>query len=157
MSRPWRLALGIGLAVALLGWAAFVFWTFSYSFSSSFFRYNQPARFAPFLAAWLGAMVFPVSAVHQWLRVLRAATSRLRAWLTHVAVSALALLPLVAVASVLRVLPAPWKPPADDAMGIGIDFLLLQAMGLGWVVLLTLALLLHRYWKARRRDHGTPP
>lgn len=150
-AKVWRaFAIRGILGAGLVAWAAFAFWLFSYSFSSSFFRYNQPSRLPPFIAACLGAIVIPVSGFVQWRRVRRRSASPLAAALFHVAVSTVALGPLVIVAAILAHAPEPWHPSADDAMGVGIDFLILVGIALTSVIVMSIVLWLE--WLRARRE-----
>jgi hypothetical protein len=136
-----KVALGVVKLTAFVAWCCFVFWVFSFNYSSSFFHYNVHSRLPPFLAAFSGAVALPLSVHYQWTRIRLGYSSPLRAWLFH-GVSALAcVLPLLAVAGLMVRLPAPWHASADDAMGTGIDFLILVALALASSVLLGLALL----------------
>jgi hypothetical protein len=140
MGRLRTLVIRLSLAIAAAAWAIFSFWLFSFSFSDSFFQYNLPSRLPPFLAAVFSALVIPVSGARQWLRVRQAATTRLRAWLAHAVATGVSLLPFVLAAAFLAKAPAPWKLSADDAMGLGIDFLMLLGMAL--ISLLVVAVML---------------
>lgn len=130
--------------VLLLAWAVFAFWLFSLSYSSSFFRYNLPSRLPPFVAAVAGAVALPISAVYQWRRARRRAVSPLKAWILHGLCAAAAVLPLMLVAAIQSRAPNPWHASADDAMGTGIDFLLLAAGAILSSLVLGVALLAGR-------------
>ena len=133
-----------GLAIALLAWSAFAFWLFSFSYSDGYFRYSLASRLPLFLVAFAAAVAIPCSAAWQWLRARRARTTRLRAWLAHVIACALALVPFFLVTAVLVRLPSRWRLSADDAMGAGIDFLMLLALAIASGVVLAVALALTR-------------
>lgn len=145
------LALRIVKILTLLAWAAFAVWAFAFSFSSSFFHYAPHSRLPPFFAAWAGAVVLPISAHLQWSRVARRGRSPLLAWFLHGVTAAACVLPMMAVAAVLSRAPSPWRPSADDAMGAGIDFMVLTGMAIASGILLGLALLV-RSWVVFRRS-----
>jgi hypothetical protein len=134
----------LGAGLLLLAWAALAFWTFSFAFSGSFFRWNLPSRLPPFVAAWAGATLLPVSAAWQWARVRRQACGPFEALGLHVAGAALSVAPLLLVTAVQRRMPEPWRLSADDAMGVGIDLLILLGAAVASTVLLGLALLIER-------------
>ncbi|HEX5093565.1 MAG TPA: hypothetical protein VFV84_12845 [Burkholderiales bacterium] len=133
-----------GAAIALLAWAAFAFWLFSFAYSDSYFRYSLASRLPLFVVAFAAAVAIPCSAAWQWLQVRRGRATRLRAWLTHAIACVLGLAPFFAVTAVLVRLPSRWKLSADDAMGAGIDFLMLLAMAIGSGIVLAVALALTR-------------
>jgi hypothetical protein len=137
-------AVRCGLAIALLAWLAFAFWLFSFSYSDGYFRYSLASRLPLFLVAFAVAVAIPCSAAWQWLRVRRARTTRLRAWLAHALTCALAFVPFFLVTAVLVRLPSRWRLSADDAMGAGIDFLMLLALAIASGVVLAVALALTR-------------
>lgn len=124
--KPLSLPMRIGMLVALLLWAALAFWTFSLGFSASYFKHDLPSRMPPFLAAFAGALALPLSAYHQWRRA-RSGASRMGAWLSHCACAGLCVLPLAGTAALLSRLPDPFHLSGDDAMGVGIVFLILVA------------------------------
>lgn len=130
--------------VAALAWAAFAFWLFSFSFSDGFFRYSLASRLPPFLCAFGAALVIPWSGVRQWLRARRGDASRLRAWFVHAVTAGLSLAPMMLVAALLARVPGPWKLSADDAMGVGISFLMLAAIAIVSALVLAVALALSR-------------
>lgn len=140
MSGIRALAARTSVAIAALAWALFCIWLFSFSFSDRFFEYNLPSRLPPFLAAVASAMAIPVSGVRQWLRARHGKVTRLRAWMTHVIASAASMLPFVLVVAIGSKAPTPWRPSADDAMGLGIDFVMLIGIGLVSLLLCGLAL-----------------
>ena len=146
-----RVASGALTIAFLLSWAAFSFWLFSFSYSSSFFQYNLPSRLPPFAAAVLGALALPISAACQWRRVRRRTARPLRAWLSHCLWAAASVVPLLVVAALVAHAPGPWRSSADDAMGTGIDFLLLVGMAIASAVLLGVALVIRNLVRRRRR------
>ena len=139
-SRAWR----AGLAIALLAWTAFAFWLFSFAFSDGYFRFSLHSRLPVFLAAFAAGVAIPCSAAWQWHRAREGRTTRLRAWLGHALGCVLCLAPFVAVTATLSRLPSPWRLSGDDAMGAGIDFLMLVALAIASGVLLAGALVLTR-------------
>jgi hypothetical protein len=138
------MAIKAAKAAAFAVWIVLAFWAFSLGSSSSFFAYNLPSRLPPFLAAFAAAVALPVSAHLQWQRVTREKVTPLRGWLVHTAVAAGSLVPLPVIAALLARAPRPWHLSGDDAMGVGIDFLLLLAAAGFSSVLLALAFLLAR-------------
>lgn len=140
MASAHDIARRAGIAIALLAWSAFAFWVFSFAYSDGFFRYSLHSRLPVFVAAFAAAVAMPCSAAWQWHRARMDRTTRLRAWLGHAIGCALCLAPFVAVMSILTRLPSPWRMSGDDAMGAGIDFLMLLALALGSAILLAGAL-----------------
>jgi len=129
------------LALAVV-WTVLWFWTFSLAYSRSFFAYDRHSRIPVFVAALMGALGIFASAAWQW----RSRRSPWAACLRHVGSVVLSLCPLVATSALLHRAPPPWRPSADDAMGIGIDFLLLVGAGIGTLVALGGALALRSLW-----------
>jgi len=121
-----------GLGVALLAWAGFAFWLFSFSFSSSFFRWNLAARLGPFVGAWLAAVALPVAGAWELAGFARGRRGALAAWLRHLGWTVLAFVPFLAVTALQRRLSDPFRLSADDAMGVGIDFLILVVLAAGF-------------------------
>ena len=140
MASTRDLARRAGLVAALLAWSAFAFWVFSFAFSDHFFRYNLHSRLPAFVAAFVAAVAIPCSAAWQWRRACTGRTTRLWAWLAHAGGCALCLAPFVVVTATLSRLPSPWRLSADDAMGAGIDFLMLLALAIVSGILLAGAL-----------------
>jgi hypothetical protein len=121
-----------------VAWLTFWLWAFSLAFSDSFFVYNRHSRLPTFTAAWLGSAGILASACSQW-------TSRrpiLAASLWHLVGAIASMCPLVLVSALLSRAPEPWHLSGDDAMGVGIDFLILCALGALSVVLLPVGLAL---------------
>lgn len=131
-------------------WLTFWFWAFSLAYSDSFFAYNRHSRLPVLAAALLGAGGIFASAVVQW----RARRSVVVACLRHAVGVAASLCPLLVVSALLRRAEGRWRPSADDAMGTGIDFLLLTMVGIASVVVLAAGLA----WRSlrRRREGATP-
>jgi len=130
----------------------FWFWAFSLAYSSSFFSYNRHSRLPVFAAALVGAAGIFASAVVQW----RAPRSVVGACLRHAVGVAASLFPLAAVSALLHRADGPWRPSADDAMGTGIDFLLLTGVGMASLAFLASGLALRRLWR-RRVERGDAP
>ena len=109
-----------------LAWAGFWFWAFSLAHSGSFFRHNQHSRLPAFLAAWLGACAVGVSGYIQWSRRRSVAVASLGQLLGI----AVAVCPFVVVSVILHQAERPWRPEADDALGAGINFVVLCSLAL---------------------------
>jgi len=135
------------LWVLALVWAAFWFWAFSLAYSDSFFDYNRNSRVPVFVAALLGAVLIFASAARQW----RSRRSPVAASVRHALGVVLSVSPLLATSALLHHAPPPWRPSADDAMGTGIDFLLLVGAGLASLVVLAGGLALRGWWSRRSR------
>jgi len=132
---------------ALVAWSAFWFWAFSLAYSDSFFEYNRYARIPTFLAMLLAAILVPTSAFYWWRR---SSTSVFWSLFGHVATCLVVLaLPAVVAAALARA-DRPWHLEADDAMGFGIDFLLLLGIAIASLVVLVGAIGVRSY---RRRIH----
>ena len=140
MSLP-AVVRGIGWWVFLLGWSALAFWAFSLSYSSSFFQYDLPSRLPPFLAAFAGAIAIPVSLRYQMRRVGAGLCPPLRAWLLHAGASVAAVVPLALTAAVLSRVRGPMHLSGDDAMGVGLNFLMLVLVAVLSGIFLAIALL----------------
>jgi hypothetical protein len=119
-------------AFGLLAWIVFAVWVFSFSFSSSFFRWNLAARLGPFVGAWLAAVALPVAGAWELAGFTRGRRGALAAWLRHLGWTVLAFVPFLAVTALQRRLPDPFRLSADDAMGVGIDFLILIVLAAGF-------------------------
>jgi hypothetical protein len=113
----WRAAL-------LLLWVALWFWAFSFGYSGSFFRYDPWIRLPVLGAAVWGAAALPVAAHLAW----RSGPSLLRVLAVYWAGVGGALIPLGITAFVLSRSPGRWHLQADDAIGAGIDFLILVGL-----------------------------
>jgi hypothetical protein len=125
----------------------FWFWAFSLAYSDSFFAYNRHSRLPVLAAGLLGAGTIFVSAVAQW----RARRSAAAACLRHVGAVVFSLCPLLAMSALLSRAAPPWRPSADDAMGTGIDLLLLVGAGVATLVVLAVGLALRTLGR-RGRD-----
>jgi hypothetical protein len=132
-----RLVLG---RVALVAWGAFWFWAFSWQYSSSFFRYNLGSRLPAFLAMLSAAVALPWSAGRQWWRFRHGERTRLAAFARHLLASGLALGVPFGIVAALRVGPRALRPSADDAMGIGLDYLAVLAIAIAAALVLGVAL-----------------
>ena len=142
------------LVAAGLAWTAGWFWAFSFGFSDSFFEHNRHSRIPPLIAATLAAAGIFVSAAWQWRR----RGSILGALARHVAGVVVAMGPFLILPALLKNAPRPWQPSADDAMGIGIDFLVLTALAIASAIVLPAALAVRNAWRSRsRRPTGPPP
>ena len=122
--------LRTALVVAFLAWMAGWFWTFGYSFSSNFFRHNLDSRFPLVFMKLLAVAVPPLSGYWAVTRTIGHKMGAIKAFLVNLAVSAV---PLLVFAAVLEIWLAIARRQgelafeADEAMGIGIDFLFCQA------------------------------
>lgn len=137
--------------VALTAWTAFAFWAFSLSYSASYFQYDLPSRLPPFIAALAGAIAMPVSARYQLGRVSRNECSPIKGWLTHAATCVAAVLPLALTAAILSRVPGPMHLSGDDAMGVGLNFLMLVLVAI--VSGCVLAVMLMRRRRASASTH----
>jgi hypothetical protein len=135
--------------VAGAAWLSFWFWAFSLAYSDSFFEYNRHSRLPLFAAALAGAAGVFASAVVQW----RSRRSIVSGCLRQAFGAAVSLCPLLAVSALLHRADPPWRPSADDAMGAGIDFLLLVGAGITSVAVLGVGLTLQNL-RRRRADHS---
>jgi hypothetical protein len=126
--------------IALAVWGAFWFWAFSWQYSSSFFDHHRASRLPVFLAMLTAAIVLPWSGARQWWRHRRGERSRLEAFGRHLLATGAALGVPFGVVAALRVAPRSWRPSADDAMGIGIDFLAVLAIAVATALVLGVAL-----------------
>jgi uncharacterized membrane-anchored protein len=130
--------------VVLTAWTAFAFWAFSLSYSTSFFQYDLASRLPPFIAALAGAIAIPVSARHQLKRVSRNECSPMKGWLLHAATCVAAVLPLALTAAILSRVPGPMHLSGDDAMGVGLNFLMLVLVAIVSGCLLAVMLMRRR-------------
>jgi hypothetical protein len=128
-------------------WLTVWFWVFSLAYSDSFFAYDHHSRLPVFAAALLGAGGIFASAAAQW----RGRRSIVAACLRHAVGVAVSLCPLLAVSALLSRADPPWRPSADDAMGTGIDFLLLTSVGVASLAVLAAGLALRNLWRRRAR------
>lgn len=149
MSRRRRIA-DVAVVAAGLAWTGCWFWAFSFGFSDSFFMYNRHSRIPPLIGATLAAAGIYVSFVVQWRR----SGSILGAFVRHVAGVVVAMAPFLILPALLRRAPRHWRPSADDAMGIGIDFLVLTALAITSAVLLPATLGLRKAWRSRAGAGG---
>ena len=138
-----------GWVIFLVLWGALAFWTFSLSYSSTFFEYDLPSRLPPFLAAVAGAIVIPVSFRYQFQRATLKQSSRLRAWLSHLGMAFVATAPLAVTWHCFSRFRGPMHLSGDDALGVGINFLLLISVATLSVLLMSLVFMLrHRAERA---------
>lgn len=133
------------------GWAGLWFWAFSFAYSDGFFLYDRHSRIPIFVAALAAAILIPISAVVQWKRYDKARRGGVRTLLTHVATCLVILAVPSAVFSALARAPRPWRLEADDAMGAGIDFLLLCSIAILSIGVLGVAIAVG--WHRRRSRH----
>jgi hypothetical protein len=137
----------LALAVALAVWAAGWVWGFAFSYSNSYFSYDLCSRLPVFGAAMLGAVAIPVGAVFLWRRL--ASVVALVIGQAGVALASVA--PLAGTTFVLSRIPGRCHLSGDDAMGAGINFLLLAATGVVSVGVMGVAAAI------RRARSGTAP
>lgn len=126
--------------VTLVAWGAFWFWAFSWQYSSSFFRYDLASRLPAFLAMLGAAVALPWSAGRQWWRYRRGERTRRGAFGRHLLATGIALGVPFGVVAAMRVAPRALRPSADDAMGIGMDFLAVLAIAITAALALGVAL-----------------
>jgi cytochrome c oxidase assembly factor CtaG len=136
-----------------VGWAIFWFWAFSFAYSDGFFLYNRHSRIPIFVAALVAAMLIPLSAVFQWRQYDKAGCSGLRSLLSHSATCLIILTAPVAVFWALSRAQSPWRLEADDAMGAGIDFMLL--LGITTLSIVALAVTIAVQWHRRSQKPGS--
>ena len=119
--RQMRMVLGI-----LVGglWLSFCVWMFAFSYSDSYFSYSHCSRIPVFAAALVGSAAIPSGAILVW----RQFNNVVALIIAQVGVSSLALLPLAATTFLLSRVPGPCHLSGDDAIGAGIDFLLLTGI-----------------------------
>ena len=134
-------------AAALVAWSAFWFWAFSFAYSDSFFEYNRHTRIPTFVAVLVAAILIPVSAFSWWPD---SSGSGFRALVGHVMTCLVVLALPAIVTGLLSRADHPWHLEADDAMGVGIDFLLLLGIAVSSVVVMVGAIVVRSY---RRRLH----
>lgn len=118
------------LVVAFIGWMVGWSQALGFSFSSSFFRYHSGSRLPILVMALLAVAVPPLSGYWAVTRTIRKEIGAIKACFINLVISGL---PLVISWSVLTL----WIMiarragklafEADDAMGIGIQFLFCQA------------------------------
>lgn len=118
-------------AFALLLWLGFWTWAFSFAYSDSYFAYSRCSRIGVFVAAMIGIVGITAGAWH----ARRNSRSVAGALLRQVLASLASLGPLALTSFVLSRAPEPCHLSGDDAMGAGINFLLLcvvASMSLVW-------------------------
>jgi hypothetical protein len=130
------------VALAALAWVAFWFWAFSFAYSDSFFEYDRCARGSVLAAALFGALAIPSSALLAWRQ-----PSVFHGLAAHAAGFLVAVGPIVLVSLALGRVAGPCHLEADDAMGAGVDLLILVTLGVASLLALALAWM----WRAARR------
>lgn len=139
----WR---SVGSILAGTLWLMFCAWMFAFSYSDSYFEYNRCSRIPVFAAAMIGSAAIPVGA----FLVLRRFNGVFGAIVGQIGVSGLSLVPLAATTFLLSRLPGACHLSADDAMGAGIDFLLLAVIAVFSVAATALAATV----RSRRQRRG---
>lgn len=112
--------IGAGVLAGVL-WVALWVWLLAFAYSTSYFEYSLCSRAPVFAAALLASITIPVGALILWRRL----DSVSGLVIGQAAVSVLSLLPLGLTSYVLARLSGPCHLSGDDAMGAGIDFILL--------------------------------
>ena len=112
------------VGIAAIAWVAAWSWVFAFSFSGSYFEYNRCSRVPVFAAAMLGVLMIPCGAFILWSRTRTVAALLIG----QVCVAGASLAPLAAASFVLARVPGACHLSADDAMGAGIDFLVLAGV-----------------------------
>jgi len=123
-----------GILASVL-WLALCVWMFAFSYSDSYFKYSHCSRIAVFAAALIGSAAIPAGAILVWRRF----NSALSRSLAQAGVSLLALFPLAATSFLLSRIRGACHLSGDDAMGVGINFLLLTGIAAISVVGLAIA------------------
>jgi len=141
-----RARRGMWRAAFLLPWVGFWFWAFSFGYSDSFFEYDPWTRLPLLGAAVWGAATLPVAAHLAW----RSRPSLLRALAVYCAGVCGALIPLGFTSFVLSRSRGRWHLQADDAMGAGIDFLILVGLSVAIGVALLVAWVAVTVFRKRR-------
>lgn len=127
------------------GWLMSWVWLFAFSYSDSYFLYSLCSRAPVFAAAMLGAAVIPVGAFLVWRRF----HSVSGVIIGQVGVSFVSVVPLAATAGLLARVPGPCHLSGDDAMGAGIDFIMLSGAAAASIAVLAIARVVRSL--ARRR------
>jgi hypothetical protein len=86
------------------------------------------------------AVALPWSGGRQWWRYRSGERTRLAAFGRHLLATGAALGVPLGVVAALRVAPRAMRPSADDAMGIGLDFLAVLAIAVASALVLGVAL-----------------
>jgi ABC-type xylose transport system permease subunit len=140
------------IAILLIAcWAGFWFWAFSFSYSDGFFLYDRYSRIPIFITALIAAILIPVSAIVQWHRYEKSKHSGVQSFWVHTATCFAMVLVFFAVFWVLAKAPSPWRLEADDAMGAGIDLVLLVLVAILSIAVFGIALAVKRY-RLKSRD-----
>ena len=125
-------------AITILAAAAWVtswVWLFAFSYTHSYFNYNLCSRVPVFAAALIGAILVPAGAFLVWRRCVSVPA----VVIGQVGVSFVSLLPLAATAGLVSRVSGPCHLSGDDAMGAGIDFLMLSGAAAASIVVLAIA------------------
>ncbi len=115
------------LIVAFIVWMGGWFWAFSFAYSSSFFKYHLGTRLPFLVLALVAVTVPPLSGYWAVTRTLRRKISVIRAVGLNLGFSGLPLSVFWVVHAIwLKLGTGPGRSAfeADEAMGVGIDFLL---------------------------------
>lgn len=105
-------------------WLGFCVWMFAFSYSDSYFKYSHCSRIAVFAAALIGSAAIPGGAILVWRRF----NGILVRVVAQLGVSLLSLFLLAATSFLLSRIRGACHLSGDDAMGAGINFLLLTAI-----------------------------
>jgi hypothetical protein len=135
-------------------WLVACYWLFSFQYSPGFFRYHLGTRL-PFLAlSLLVVVVAPISGYWAISRVLLGRISVVRAALRHVCVSAAPVALFFGVSVVWKALSrrsGRLMIEADEAMGIGIDFMVCIGVVLLSYIIVGGALVFLRITRRKKR------
>lgn len=126
----------------MLLWLGFWIWAFSFAYSDSYFAYSRCSRSGVFAAAMIGIVGITAGAWHAG----RNSRSVAGALLRQIMASLASLGPLAFTSFVLSRAPESCHLSGDDAMGVGINFLLLcgvASMSVVWAGVMV--------WRRRER------
>jgi hypothetical protein len=147
------------LAIAFAAWIAVWFWAFSFAFSASYFWYHLPSRLTFFLLALASAAAPPLSGFWVIKRFAAHRFSAFKGCVTHLLVTAIPVLLFWGVGSASVLIANRFGRlafEADEAMGIGLQFLMCVAVFLAGNVLLWIALPIVSAFQKRARDPQDP-
>ena len=125
-------------------WAGFWFWAFSFSYSDGFFLYDRYSRISISLTALIAAIFIPFSAIVQWRWYEKSKYSGVRSFLVHIATCFVIVSVFFTVFWAFAKAPPPWRLEADDAMGAGIDLMLLVVIAILSIAVFGVALAVKR-------------